>query len=313
MAQGGRGEPGPGRATQTRGAGGTLDDVIVSDATELGGYLRSRREAVSPAQVGLPVGLRRRTPGLRRAELATLAGISVDYLIRLEQGRDRNPSAQVLAALADALELGEDERDLLRRFSMHGQGTELCPRMAPPARTVRPTVQALLDRLEPAPAFVINRLTDLLAWTDGYTRVAGPVGLLDRSQPNLIRFTFEDPRARVAYPAWDDIAEEQVGNLRAALWPDDPEGDELVAALVTAGGDDFARRWAARPVARTRTGVKRLVHPEAGELRIAFETLQLPDVVEQRLVVYLPADERTAQALDRLSGLHPGGLRAVGD
>ena len=285
--------------------------MIDSDATELGGYLRSRREAVSPADVGLPVGSRRRTPGLRRAELATLAGISVDYLIRLEQGRDRHPSAQVLAALADALRLGEDERDLLRRFSIHSQGAELCPRAVPPARTVRPTVRALLERLEPSPAFVVNRLTDLLAWTEGFAVVAEPIGLLDRPRPNLLRFTFEDPRARTAYPDWGDIAAEQVGDLRDALWSDDPEGNDLVAALTTAGGGDFTDRWEARPVVGRRTGTRRLVHPEVGELRLAFETMQLPDPDDQRLVVYLPADDATATALDRLSGRRPGALRAV--
>jgi transcriptional regulator with XRE-family HTH domain len=285
--------------------------VIGSDATELGGYLRSRREAVSPAQVGLPVGTRRRTPGLRRAELATLAGISVDYLIRLEQGRDRHPSAQVLAALADALRLGEDEREVLRRFSIHSQGAELCPGVVPPARTVRPTVRALLDRLEPAPAFVVNRLTDLLAWTDGYTVLAEPIGLLDRARPNLMRFTFEDPRARTAYPDWADIATEQVGNLRDALWSDDPEGNDLVEALTSAAGGDFTDRWEARPVVRKRTGTTRLAHPEVGEMRLAFETMQLPDPDDQRLVVYLPADEASAAALDRLTGRRPGALRAV--
>lgn len=285
--------------------------MIDSDIAEFGSYLRSRREAVSPADVGLPVGTRRRTPGLRRAELATLAGISIDYLIRLEQGRDRNPSAQVLAALADALGMGEEERDVLRRFTMHASGSELCPAVTAPARTVRPTVQALLDRLEPAPAMVLNRLTDLLAWTDGYAQVAGPLGILDREQPSLVRFTFEDPRARHAYPDWDRVADEQVGNLREALRADDPEGAALAADLAAVGGEAFTSRWAARPVLRKRTGIKHLVHPEVGELRVAFETLQLPDADDQRLVVYLPADEATATALDRLTGRQPGALRAV--
>lgn len=286
--------------------------VIGTDITELGAYLRSRREATSPTDVGLPVGPRRRTPGLRRAELATLAGISVDYLIRLEQGRDRNPSAQVLAALADALRLGEDERDLLRVFSVHAGGGELCPATVPPARAVRPTVQALLDRLEPAPAFVLNRLTDLLAWTEAYARIAGPLGVLDADRPNLMRFTFADPRARAVYPDWDAVADEQVGNLRSGLRCDDDDGDRLVAQLTEVGGAAFLDRWAARPVARKRTGVKRMVHPEVGELRLSFETLQLPDADDQRLVVYLPADEATAAGLDRLAGRRPGALRAVG-
>lgn len=289
-----------------------MDAVIGTDTAELGAYLRSRREATSPTKVGLPVGPRRRTPGLRRAEVATLAGISVDYLIRLEQGRDRNPSAQVLAALADALQLGEDERELLRNFAVHASGAELCPATIPPARAVRPTVQALLDRLEPSPAFVLNRLTDLLAWTEGYARIAGPLGILDADQPNLVRFTFTDPRARAAYPDWDAIADEQVGNLRSTLRNDDPDGNHLVAQLTGAGGAAFIDRWAARPAVRKRTGLKQVTHPVAGELRLGFETLQLPDADDQRLVVYLPGDEATAASLDRLAGRHPGALRAVG-
>ncbi|HEX5946681.1 MAG TPA: helix-turn-helix transcriptional regulator [Acidimicrobiales bacterium] len=285
--------------------------MIDSDPAELGAYLRSRREAVSPADVGLPVGPRRRTPGLRRAELATLAGVSVDYLIRIEQGRDRHPSAQVLAALADALRLGEDERNVLRRYSIHSQGSELCPRPTPPARSVRPTVRALLDRLEPAPAYVVNRVSDLLAWTEGYALVAGPIGLLDGARPNLLRFTFEDPRSRTAFPDWDDLATEQVSDLRDSVWTDDPGDSELVAALTTAAGDAFSDRWAARPVVRRRTGTTRVVHPEVGEMRIAFETMQLPDPDDQRLVVQLPADDDTAAALDRLAGRRPGALRAV--
>jgi transcriptional regulator with XRE-family HTH domain len=280
---------------------------------ELGPFIRSRREALSPADVGLVVGPRRRTPGLRRAELATLAGISVDYLIRLEQGRDRRPSGQVLGALADALRLDADDRDHLRTIAAMSFGPELCPAAAgEPARQVRPTVHALLARLEPAPAFVVNRMTDLLAWTDAYDRLARPIGLLDAEVPNLAQFTFGDPRARTAYPDWEAVADQRVGDLRAG---DLSRGgvDELVSRLSAEGGPAFSDRWSARLVVRKRTGVKRLLHPEVGELRVAYETLQLPDADDQRLVVYLSADDATGAALDRLTGRHPGGLRAVGD
>ena len=115
----------------------------------------------------------------------------------------------------------------------------------------------------------------------------------------------------MAYPDWDAVADEQVGNLQAGFRPDDVEAQEFVAHLTQAAGRTFTARWAARPVVHTRTGVKRLAHPEVGDLRVAFETLQLPDVDDQRLVVYLPADESTAAAFDRLTGRHPGSLRAV--
>lgn len=277
---------------------------------ELGSFLRRRREAVTPAEVGLPAGTRRRTPGLRRSELATLAGISVDYLIRLEQGRDTHPSAQVLAAIADALRLGEDDLNYLRRLAAVSNGVELCPTMHPVARAVRPSVQAILDRMEPSPAFVINHLADLIAWNDGYERLAGPLGLLDGEAPNLIWFTFTDDRARAAYPDWDDIADEQVANLFTEHYGD-PAAAALVDRLTDAGGEVFRARWAEGAVTRKRTGVKAVAHPAVGLLRLAFETLDLPDADRQRLVIYLPADNATAAGLDRLAGRQPGALRSV--
>ncbi len=282
--------------------------VTVIDG-ELGQFLRTRRELVTPADVGLPSTPRRRTPGLRRAELATLAGISVDYLVRLEQGRDRHPSAQVLAALADALRLNDDDLAHLRRLSTVAQGTELCPTLVPPALTVRPTVGALLDRLEPAPALVLNSIADVLAWTPTYERLARPLGILDREPPNLIRFALLDERARTAYPDWSHVADEQVANLRSNSRPD-PVTQALIEEL-KAAGTEFTRRWECQLVATKRSGVKRITHPEVGELRIAFETLQLPDADDQRLVVYLPNDQATSDAFDVLAGRQPGALRAV--
>lgn len=284
------------------------------DEKELGRFLRSRREAVTPEAVGLPPGSRRRTPGLRRAEVATLAGISVDYLVRLEQGRDRRPSAEVLAALADALQLDEEDRNHLRTLASVTHTAALCPSEVPAvAHTVRPTVQALLDRIEPAPAFVLNRLTDVVAWTSGYQALAGPLGVLDRTPPNLLRFTFTDERARQVFPDWDAVADEQVANLWASCGPHDPHIAALIDDIEAAGGGEgFSARWRGRRVARKGAGVKRLVHPEVGELRIAFETLRLPEGDDLRLVAYLPGDDATAAALDQLSGRRPGALRAVG-
>ncbi len=277
---------------------------------ELGSFLRSRREAVTPAEVGLPERSRRRTPGLRRAELATLAGVSVDYLIRLEQGRDSHPSAQVLAALADALRLSEDDLGYLRRLAAVSNGSELCPQARAAARTVRPTVQALLDGLEPSPAFVLNHLGDLLAWTNGYDRLARPLGILDGDEPNLLLFTFADERARAAYPDWDDVADEQVATLYADHYGD-PEAVAFADRVTQAAGTAFTDRWERAYVAWKRTGVKVMAHPEVGQLRLAFETLELSDADRQRLVVYLPADTATSVGLDRLAGRQPGALRSV--
>ncbi len=278
---------------------------------DLGPFLRSRRDAIKPEDVGLPSGPRRRTPGLRLSEVATLAGISVDYLVRIEQGRDRHPSAQVIAALAQALRLGSEDLMHLRKLVSVSQSVELCPEMLAAARTVRPTIRALLDQLEPAPALVLNHLAEILAWTSTYERVARPIGLLDADPPSLIRFTFTDPRARTAYPAWDQVADEQIANLRAHLRFSEGQAAQLVEELAGEAGADFVQRWETRPVQTKRFGVKHLVHPEVGDLRLSYETLQLPDEDDQRLVFYLPADAATSEALDRLAGRRPGGLRSV--
>ncbi|QXJ20635.1 helix-turn-helix domain-containing protein [Actinomadura graeca] len=267
-------------------------------ANELGAFLRASREAVTPAQVGLPEGGRRRTPGLRRAELATLAGLSVEYLSRLEQGRDRRPSAAVLGALADALRMSPDERLHLRILSKSGDDAGCC---APPADAVRPTVRAVLERLEPAPAILVNRLCDILAWTDGYASLTGPAGALDTRPPNLVRYLFTDPRAKAAYPDWDRVADERVALLRAGSAAADPHLANLADELAVTAGVPFRDRAKAPPRLPARTGVERFVHPDAGEIRLAYETLDLSVSGDQRLVVYLPADDAASAALGRLA------------
>jgi transcriptional regulator with XRE-family HTH domain len=278
---------------------------------ELGTYLRIRREALTPSAVGLPVGSRRRTPGLRRAEVATLAGLSVEYLTRIEQGRDRHPSTQILGALADALRLTTDERLRLRILAKAADGALVCHEVQPPAVTVRPTVRALLDRLEPTPACVVNRLGDVLAYTTAYERLAGPLGLLDTDPPNLVRFAFTDARARSAYPDWERVADARVATLKADFGPPDPHVRELVDELTVTAGAAFADRYRLITGGEARSGVERLRHPSAGELRLAYESLVLPDADQQQLVTYLPADDAAAAALDLLAGRRPGALRVA--
>ncbi|MFI6853656.1 helix-turn-helix domain-containing protein [Streptomyces sp. NPDC050416] len=281
---------------------------------ELGTFLRTWREAVSPAEVGLPTGPRRRTPGLRRAELATLAGISVEYLTRLEQGRDRHPSAQVLGALADALNLSLVDRMLLRRLTKEADGGDplLCAAAPALSRTARPTVRSVLDRLEPTPALVVNWIGDVLAHTAGYERLAGPLGLLDGDPPNLLRYLFTDERARSAYRDWDRVADDMVAQLRHEVPLRDPYVAELADELTVTAGADFTDRFADLAVTPRRTGSQHIEHPEAGSLRLLHETFALPDE-GQRVVVHLPADDATSAALDRLNGRRPGALRAVGE
>ncbi len=277
----------------------------------MGLFLRSRREAVGPAQVGLPTGPRRRTPGLRRAELATLAGVSVEYIIRLEQGRDRNPSPQVLSALADALGLSTNERVHLYRLTKADTGFN-CTGPGAPAREIRPTVRALLDQLEPAAAVVVDSRTEVLACTAGYRRLMEPTGALDGGDgANLARFTFTDPRARTVYPDWDHQADHIVATLKQGPFRADPHIAALADQLTIAAGAPFTERVATVPNLPAATGITRLEHPEAGPLRLAYETLTLSADDDQQLIVHLPADSATAEALDDLAGRHHGGLRAV--
>ncbi|GAB2508690.1 helix-turn-helix transcriptional regulator [Nocardia heshunensis] len=279
---------------------------------ELGLFLRLRREAVTPAEVGLPTGPRRRTPGLRRAELATLAGVSVEYLTRLEQGRDRHPSAPVLIALADALRLTPAQRVHLLNFAKAGDPNFNCRGGSGPNRRIRPAVQAMLDQLEPAPAAVMNRLSEILAVTDGYRALFGPIGLLDGGLPgSYARYVLSDPRARTAYPDWEHKADKCVAQLKQGPGRADPHVNALIEDLAATVGPEFTHRLDTIPGLPDTNGVGRLDHPEAGSLRLAYETLNLSADDDQFLMVYLPADDATATALDRLVGRRPGGLRAV--
>ncbi|MCO8273115.1 helix-turn-helix transcriptional regulator [Actinoplanes sp. TRM 88003] len=264
---------------------------------ELGTFLRTRRAEVTPAEVGLPPGQRRRTPGLRRAEVAMLAGVSVEYLIRLEQGRDRHPSPQVLAALAGPLRLTAAERAHLQRLTKISGAS--CTGLAPePVRTVRPGLRALLDQLEPAAAMLVNQVGDVLAHTAGLHRLAGPIGLLDGDRPNLLRYVFTDPRARTAYPDWSHMADEQVAALK-----DGPPRPDFAAEMAGLAGAEFTERVDRVPGLPRPHGVLRLEHPQAGSLRLAYEILSVPGDNGLRLIIQLPADDATAEALRAISPL----------
>src|SRR5690625_1994682 len=270
---------------------------------DLGTFLRMQREALTPDALGFPGGQRRRTPGLRRAELAAASGISVDYLTRLEQGRDRNPSAQVLAALATTLRLPDDERFQLLVLSKQETGEALlCPTAGPPSDLVRPTVQALVDRLAPGPAYVTNSIGDILTYTSGFARLAEPIGLLDVVRPNLTRYIFTDERAPQAWPDWDGVADELSGQLRHASRP---EAATLADELTILSGEAFTHRWEAPARLPTRTGSRRMQHPEVGELQLAYEILELPESVDQRLVVYFPRSEERRVGIDWRSRAPP--------
>ncbi|MEU0074829.1 helix-turn-helix transcriptional regulator [Streptomyces sp. NPDC006332] len=275
--------------------------------TPLGDFIRAKRDSTQPQSLGLPDHGRRRSPGLRRLDLAARAGISVEYLTRIEQGRDRNPSVAVVNALADALSLDPSERNHLRYLTkITGGACRAHTRPAPPPRTVRPSVLRTLRLLEPGIAMVTNRLGDILAHTSGYESVTSGTGLLDADAPNLTRYLFTDPRAQAFFADWDDVADEQVFDLWLA--PSVENSEWLTAELAPTAGPDFTRRLNRHMV--PRRGELRLNHTSGRQLRLLRETLDLSSDAQQ-LVVFLPADEKTAQAVDELSRRSHGGLRAI--
>jgi transcriptional regulator with XRE-family HTH domain len=274
--------------------------------TPLGEFLRSRRDATHPEAVGLSRGARRRVPGLRRSELATLAAISVEYLVRIEQGRDRNPSVAVVNALADALRLDANERWHLRQLAKAGSATCLGA-LAEPGRDIRPTVRALLDHLEPGIALLTNRLGDVLAYTSGFDLLARPAGLLDAPSPNLTRFVFTDERARSVFPDWQQVADERA--IELCLGPSAERVDRFVAELAEVAGPEFTTRVRLHDV--FHGAVLRWHHVAVGDLWLEREVLELLATDAQQLVVFLPANDATADALNRLRREATGTLRAV--
>ncbi|MER7131707.1 helix-turn-helix domain-containing protein [Streptosporangium saharense] len=275
--------------------------------TPLGDFIRAKRDSIQPESRGLPDRDRRRSPGLRRQDLATWAGVSVEYLTRIEQGRDRNPSPAVVKALADALRLSPSECNHLRYLAkITSEECSVHIRPVPPSRRVRPPVLRTLHLLEPGVAIVANRLGDVLAHTSGYRLVTSGTGLLDTAHPNLNRYLFTDPRARTFFADWDDIADEQIFDLWQA--PTLESLEWLTAELTPVAGPEFTHRLKRHVV--PRRGVLRLNHPAGHQLRLLRETLELPAEVQQ-LVVFLPADDQTTEAIDRLRRQSHGRLRSI--
>ena len=279
-------------------------------------FLRTRREQLQPADVGLPDSGRRRTPGLRREEVATLAGISIDYLVRLEQGRDTRPSASVIGALSDALRLDDDQHRQFSMLAMVSESAVLCPAAGPLTRVVVPTVRALLERLGTTPAFVVGPANDVLAGNRAWGHLVRPLGMLENAEPNLARYVFLHRDARTVYPDWTAAADEQVARLRAASvrWGDNERFAMLMDELRTA--PDFVERWSKFATKDNRRGTTRMVHPDFGRLRINYEVLLPAEVDEQRLITWLPADDSTTTAFaglgDAATPSSPAQLRVIG-
>lgn len=258
---------------------------------DLATFLRSRRARRRPHEVGLPEGPRRRTPGLRRQEVAELAAISVDYYSRLEQARGPRPSKQVLAALARALMLTADERTYL--FDLVG---EACPVEAGPSSEVPAPILALLESMTEIPAYVMDARYELLA-ANRLLRLLVDLDSRADGDRNMIRWMFASPAA----PHWDladhvAFARSSVADLRAAAarYPGDPGIQGLVAEL-QAISPRFAAMWADHDVEVRRTVTKKVVHPLLGAIEIDCQVLHIPDT-DQRLVVYVAAPGTSLRA-----------------
>ena len=248
----------------------------VDTRSEIREFLTSRRAKITPAQVGLPTfGDHRRVPGLRREELAMLAGVSVDYYIRLERGNLSGVSETVLAAIARALQLDEAERAHL--FDL-ARATSPTPRLRrrPVPQRVRPSVQRLLDAMMGAPAFVRNGRMDILAANALGRALYSEMFNSPLRPPNTARFVFLDRRAPGFYLDWETVANDAVGILRseAGRDPFDRDLSDLVGELSTQS-ELFRTLWAAHNVRFHDSGVKRFRHPAVGELTLSFETMQL--------------------------------------
>ncbi|TDD50588.1 helix-turn-helix domain-containing protein [Saccharopolyspora elongata] len=280
------------------------------DDGELGAFLRSRRARLKPEDVGLvSYGVRRRVPGLRREELAQLAGVSVAYYTRLEQGQSRNASAEVLDAIARALRLDDTEQAHLRDLARPVRAKRRTPR----PESVRPRLRHLLDSMDAVPALVIGRRNDVLAWNRlGHALLAGHLefGSPNRvaDQPSLSRMLFLDPHTRELYPQWTDEARGHVAYLRlvAGRFPDDP----LIAGLIgelSMKSPEFAELWGRRRVRDCTYGCKQLRHPLVGPLELEYQALQVPDQQDQRLELFTAEPGSPSEAALRLLGTSIGG------
>jgi transcriptional regulator with XRE-family HTH domain len=251
-------------------------------------FLSTRRARITPEQAGLPVygGDRRRVPGLRRSEVASLAGISPEYMTKLERGNATGVSDSVIDGLAHALQLDDAERAHLKDL-LRTAGTTRPPRRRPASQRVRPTVQRILDAMAGAPALALNGRLDVLAANDLGTALYSPVFADPERPANTARFVFLDTRATEFFRDYDRAANDTVALLRAEAGRDPYDRDltDVIGQLSTRS-DDFRRRWAAHNVRIHTSGVKHFHHPVVGDLDLPFESLPLPADPGQSLLIY---------------------------
>jgi transcriptional regulator with XRE-family HTH domain len=271
-------------------------------STELREFLLTRRARLTPEAVGLPsFGERRRVPGLRREELAQLAGVSFDYYVRLEQGRTRNVSESVLDAVARALRLSATERAHLfnlARPTKPRRRTEAVPR-------IRTGLRRLVETIVETPAFIVDRHYEVVAWNALAAALIFDFAAASPRDRNLARFLFLDERGRSIYADWDTAARESVATLRMAAGrdPNDPVLNELIGELSVKSAP-FRRWWAEHDVKERTHGSKRYRHPVVGDITVSYEALLLPADPDLTLMLYtVEAGSPSEAALRRLLGL----------
>jgi transcriptional regulator with XRE-family HTH domain len=271
---------------------------------ELGAFLRDRRDRLEPVDAGIDSPGRRRITGLRREEVTKLAGVSLGYYVRLEQGRGGPPSVSVLDALARALRLDDNEREHLHALADPG-GNRHHPAVS--AKHLE-QAQEMLDLIAPpSAAYVIDRVGGVLAWNAAAAAlfIEHFPGHLDAAapRPNNVRYIFLNPASKRLFPCWEEIAEDAVAHLRATVGyrPEDPALRALVAGL-RAESTEFARRWERRDVRPCRSGRKLFEHPVVGAFALDYRVLDIPGTCHHRLIIYSTAKgSADFLALKRLS------------
>ena len=277
-----------------------MSDVIDPSTRrrEAGGFLRSRRERLTPLDVGLSHGFRRRTPGLRREEVALLAGVGTTWYTWLEQGRDVRPSEEVLSALAGALRLDPTERRHL--YVLHDRPA---PELRPAgAERVDEPLRRMLDSLIAQPAYVLGRRWDILAWNKAAEVVFCRYGLLEGDERNALHLLFADPDHRRLLVDWEALAQATLAMFRAdcARYAGDADFERLIAGLSRLS-PEFAEWWRRREVARPLSGQKRIDHPTAGRMVLEYSSFGVGDQPDMKLIVFTPIeDEDTPRKLDGL-------------
>jgi transcriptional regulator with XRE-family HTH domain len=270
-----------------------------------GAFLRSRRERLMPSDVGLPDGFRRRTPGLRREEVALLAGVGATWYTWLEQGRDVQPSAEVLSALADALRLDAAER---RHLYILNDRPPPEPKPVGPERVEQPLLR-MLDSLTGQPAYVLGRRWDVLAWNRAAELLFGDYGKLEGDQRNIMHILFANKAHRKLLVDWNEVASTALAMFRAdsARYAGDTDFERLIKNLMSVSGE-FRELWSRQDVLRSLSSHKRIKHPLAGRMTFEYTSFEVTGQTDMKLVVYTPLDSDCT--VEKLGALLDGSANA---